>query len=137
MGTWGVGAFENDGACDHAAGVIDGGGTGLVEEALDRVLETGDDYLEAPEAEEAIAAAEIVARLLGRPGPASDYTAELDAWISRSKPAANSGLAAKAAQAVRRILREPSELLELWQESDDLETWQTSVYDLLTRLQTA
>lgn len=62
MGAWGTGVFENDAAGAFAVAVAGGGGVAALEAALDRVLAAGDVYLEAPQAEEAIAAAEIVAR---------------------------------------------------------------------------
>jgi hypothetical protein len=67
MGAWGAGIFENDTACDFAAAVSDGGGMSLIDQTLHRVLACGDNYLEAPDAEECLATAEIIARLTGRP----------------------------------------------------------------------
>jgi Domain of unknown function (DUF4259) len=81
MGAWGKGIFENDTACDLAADVADGGGISTVEHALDRILLRGVDYLEAHDAEEGLAAAEIVARLNGSPGDKTPYTARVDRWI--------------------------------------------------------
>ncbi len=77
MGAWGKGIFENDTACDFAADVADGGGISTVEHALDRILLRGVDYLEAHDAEEGLAAAEIVARLNGSPGDKTPYTARV------------------------------------------------------------
>src|SRR5450756_344941 len=81
MGAWGPGIFENDTACDFASAVAGGGGVQAVGHALDRVLASEGNYLEAPEAEEGLAAAEIVARLRGSAGQQTAYTASIDAWI--------------------------------------------------------
>ena len=134
MGAWGPGAFENDNACDFAAAVADGGGVSALTEALDRVLSSEGEYLEAPDAEEGLAAAEIVARLRGSAGEETAYTAAVDAWVKNLRAAVSDDLAEKARRSTARILVEPSELLELWAESDDFDGWKRGVEELLKRL---
>jgi len=56
VGAWGAGVFENDVACDFASAVADGGGVHVLDEAIDRVLSSEGNYLEAPDAEEGLAA---------------------------------------------------------------------------------
>jgi hypothetical protein len=68
VGAWGFGVFENDTACDFASGVAGGGGVNALLGAIERVLSVEGNYLEAPDAEEGLAAAEIIARLRGKPG---------------------------------------------------------------------
>ena len=53
MGTWGIGVFENDTACDFAGDVAEGGDVASLETALDHVLAIGGGYLEASDAAEA------------------------------------------------------------------------------------
>jgi hypothetical protein len=134
MGAWGFQVFENDGAMDFAATVTDGGGITAVEDAFDQVIEIGDDYLESSVAEEALMAAEILARLNGQPGPQSSYFKEIDAWVAhqRTKPAP--ALIDKARRAVKRILSDNSEIVELWQDSDEFEGWKASVESVQARL---
>lgn len=64
-GAWGVGSFENDDAADWSSACSQSLGIGPVVRALNDVFSPG--YLEAPQAAEAIAAAEVVAAALGRP----------------------------------------------------------------------
>ena len=66
MGAWGFGSFDNDDAADFLADATESGDLSLVRGALDNVL-TSTEYVEAPDASQAIAAAEIVAAALGRP----------------------------------------------------------------------
>jgi hypothetical protein len=134
MGAWGNGTFENDTACDFAANVAEGNGLEVLEQALDRVLASETNYLEAPDAQEGLAAADIVARLNGSPGAQTGYTAEIDAWVERSKSTPSEALIEKARRSITRVLAEPSELLELWQESGDFEVWKASVEEVLRRL---
>jgi hypothetical protein len=134
MGTWGAGIFENDNACDFAAAVADGGGIALVDQVVDRVLACGSNYLEAPDAQECLAAADIIARLNGSPGEASAYTAAVDAWIGSARASVSAEMIDKARQAINRVLAPPSELVELWKESKDFDRWRRSVEGLSGRL---
>lgn len=127
MGTWGAGVFENDIACDFALAVAGGGGMPTVLQALERVLSSGDDYLEAPDAEEGLAAADIIARLKGNWGPQTAYTQEVDGWVSNQSMPIPDKLLAKAKQTVTRIITEPSELLELWSETAEFSSWKRHV----------
>jgi hypothetical protein len=126
MGTWGPGVFENDTACDFAATVSKRGVQALIG-ALDRVLSIEGGYLESPDAAEGLAAAEVIARLKGSPGKEDAYTASVDAWVRRSRTNPTDELVEKAKRSIARILAEPSELLELWQESEDFDDWKSSV----------
>ena len=134
MGAWGPGIFENDTACDFAAAVANGGGFSTVDQALDRVLACGGGYLEAPDAEECLAAAEIVARLNGRPGEQTPYTASVDAWVKSAPASISAETVEKAKRAVARVLFPSSELVDLWVKSDDFDGWRRSVEALLARL---
>jgi len=134
MGAWGTGVFDNDEAADFADEVAGGGGIEAVEEALDRVLDSEVEYLELPDAAAGLVAAEIVARLHGRPGPASTYAEGVDAWIAEESPAAPAALVKKARAAIARILTDSSEMKELWLESDDFDEWKRAVDGLTARL---
>ena len=134
MGEWGVGVFDNDSAPDWAYGLEGKTDTAYIADTLDRVLEVGEDYLEAPDAEEGLAAAEAVARIVGRWGVRNSYTETMDKWIESVKPTAGPDLVQKAARVVSRVLREPSEALELWAESDEFEAWKAVAVELRNRL---
>lgn len=134
MGAWGVGPFDNDDASDFADSVAEKNDLAVIEAAFDKVLGATSEYLEAPIASEAIAGAEILALLLDRPSADTEYPEEIDEWTAASKHMPSDALIAKARNALDRILAPPSELLELWSESDDLATWKTSVEDVKRRL---
>lgn len=134
MGAWSHESFGNDDACDWAARLDEYDDLSLVEATLDTVLEAGDDELEAPEASEAIAAAEVVAWLQGNPGTAEDLPEELGAWVERIRLLPSADLAAKARRALDRVLAGPSELMELWDESGEAEAWQAAVRELKGRI---
>ena len=126
MGAWGTSFHENDDAADWLADFGDAPGWSTVDEAL----ACGDDYLEAPECSNALAAAEVVAAGIGKPSPHLD--AAIAEWASRAPDEAEQRHA-KAAEVVTRI-RDDSELSELWQEADEYPDWQQAVNETLSRL---
>jgi hypothetical protein len=134
MGSWGVGSFENDNAVDWTYGLEGKSDLSYVEATLDKVLNLGPSYLEAPDAQEAIAAAEAVARLLGRFAVRDAYTKSIDDWVSQVSVRPSSQLIERARRALERIQQEPSELLELWNESAEAKAWKDSVAALALRI---
>jgi hypothetical protein len=134
MGTWSVDAFGNDDAADWAHELEQAEDLDPVQEAIDAVLSVGDEYLEAPEASIALAAAEVLARLCGNPGEKNSYTEVIDRWVEGAQLKPTVELLDKAQAAIARILAENSELKELWEDSDEYDAWQESVDNLRTRL---
>ena len=134
MGTWSVDPFGNDDAADWAHELEDAEDLGPIEAAIDAVLAAGDEYLEAPEASIALAAIEVLARLGGNPGEKSAHTDVVDKWISSTELKPTVELLDRAQAAIVRILAENSELKELWEESDEYDSWNASVDDLRTRV---
>lgn len=134
MGTWGVNSFGNDNAADWVWELEKASDLSVVEEAIERVLDCGDEYVESPDAQEAIAAAEVLARLKGKPDLQDAFSEGVDKWVKSHPIKPPPALVQQALQALDRILREPSELLDCWQDSDDLQGWTAAVEDLKKRL---
>ena len=134
MGAWGTGIFDNDTACDWAYGLKETNDLSLIECALDKVLKVGAEYLDAREAEEALAAAETAARLKGNWGIKDSYTEKMDEWVETTRLTPPQALIEKALKAIERTLSGPSELLELWGEVEGFIAWEESVKDLSRRL---
>lgn len=130
MGAWGHGNFENDDALDWLAELQPDDGDEAFAEVFDMVIEQKDDYIEAPEAAMALAAAEVLAALLGR--PPKTLPDEVTAWLKDKKPPKR-GLVKNAIRAVTYVLRE-SELRQLWEDTDHFADWQAEVEGLLHRL---
>ena len=136
MGAWSHDAFGNDDACDWVSQLEEHNDLGFVESTLDALLSVGDAYLEAPEASEAIAAAEVVARSQGYFGTKDETSKDVDAWVARVNLKPPRALIDKTCRALDRILTEPSELMELWEESDESGAWQYGVKELRARVST-
>ncbi|WP_440224222.1 DUF4259 domain-containing protein [Dokdonella sp. MW10] len=129
MGAWGTGSFDNDDAGDFLADVTDSGDLALIREVLDNVL-TSTEYVEAPDACQAIVAAEIVAAALGRATLAAQQQQDLSRWLASIRPKIDADLVAQAREALTMILAENSELRELWEETDDFAEWRALVNEL-------
>jgi hypothetical protein len=134
MGAWAIDALGNDDACDWVYGLEECTDLSLVEEALNKVLVEGDAYLESPEACEALAAIEVIARLQGNWGEKNAYSVAMDAWVEKTGLVPGKELAEKAHKVIARILADDSELKELWQESEEFDEWQVSVKNLAGRV---
>lgn len=134
MGTWDVDAFGNDTAADWAWSLDGVSDFSVVGETLDRVLAAHNEELDAPTAEEGVAAAEAVARALGKVDSPNAYTESVDKWVSRLSAPPEPALIAKASAVVDRVVTSPSELLDLWQETEDKVRWEQYMAELKTRL---
>jgi hypothetical protein len=134
MGAWGTGIFDNDTACDWAYDLKETSDLSLIESALDKVLKVGAEYLDASDAEKALAAAEAVARLKGSWGIRDSYTEKMDKWVETTRLTPPQALVEKALRGIERVLSGPSELLELWGEVEGFIAWEESVKDLSRRL---
>ena len=128
MGTWNTSSFDNDDAQDWLAELDEAEDTDILTEALSAVAEN-EDYVEAPEAQQAVAAAEVVAAMNGH--PAADLPGEAATWSQRHG-SADSTLAGLARRAVTRVQTD-SELKELWDEGDATD-WNAMMSDLAARL---
>ena len=133
MGAWGVLAFDNDDANDWAYDLEGADDLALVESAFDTIEQT-DDYLEAPDASNALAACEVLARLNGKSGYKNSSTEKVDEWVAAHPQTPSPALLKRADAAIDRILGENSELKELWADSDQNGAWLASVEDLRQRL---
>ena len=135
MGAWGSGIYENDDALELVDDVTGGGGLEAIEDALRRVLDTGPEYLEIPEAAQGLAAADIVSRLQARNVPADTGVPALQAWLEEADFFAGAMTVGRARAAVERVMQKPSELMELWSETGSLDPgWIRNISLLMCRL---
>jgi hypothetical protein len=134
MGAWGAGSFDNDTACDWSYDLEETDDLSLIENALGRVLDARDEYLDAMDAEEALAAAEVIARLQGNFGEKNAYTEPVDEWVAENPLTVTPELAKKSHAAIERIMGAQSELAELWEESESFDEWKAAVAELKGRI---
>ena len=117
MGTWDGGPFDNDSAADWSGGLHKAPAEerpGLIRQALTAVVEHGpDDYLDSDFANEAIAAAAVIAsQLPGGPAITSPYGPEF--LRTGGRIALPDDLPALAVRALDRVDAANSEWPVLW-----------------------
>ena len=130
MGAWGVGSFENDDAGDWAWELAEAEDTSILDQAFSIINDT-DGYIEAPDCSIALAAAEVVAALRGR--PASELPEDVTKYVARLGTPPSANLVAAALLALERI-KTNSELRELWDESGNSAEWLNEIAHLEARL---
>ncbi|CAN1213431.1 DUF4259 domain-containing protein [Tumidithrix helvetica PCC 7403] len=135
MGAWDTDPFGNDTAGDWTYDLEETEDLSLIKSTIQNLLDIGEDYLDASDAEEVIAAADTLARLKGNFYIRNAYTRIVDEWVAKYKLVPPQHLIDSAVQAIARILTPPSELFELWQETEDFEAWRNHLEELKQRLQ--
>lgn len=125
MGAWSHEPFGNDDANDWAYGLEDVQDLSLIEQAIDQALDA-EDYLEAPEGTNAVAAVEVLAKLLGKGTQSDAYTEKVDEWVKSVSIKPSAELLDKAKRVLVRVAGENSELQELWGEAGSDE-WAASI----------
>ncbi|MER0479582.1 DUF4259 domain-containing protein [Streptomyces sp. Edi2] len=131
MGTWDVGPFDNDTAADFSYTLdetAEGKREGIIRSALARAVDTH-GYLDHDISVEAIAAAALVAAQCPGGEPITTaYGPDLPI------PKLPTDLRELAVHALDRVVTEPSELMELWGESDEDGPWRATLSQLRNAL---
>lgn len=141
MGAWGIKTFENDGAMDWLGEFLEAPGEQTILRAfspepavarpglLGRLMGKKPGIVPAElDGEEVLAAAEVVATILGKPGA---YNPE--ELASPPNVALRPETPQKALSAIDRVMAN-SNLKDCWQETEDFEAWKAEVADLRSRL---
>ncbi len=147
MSVWGPGPFDNDDAADWLSELEDEReeetGAELLEDAVSEVAAPENvGYVEIPEGAMAVAAAELVALLLGKPGGDKDILdqetrASLSQEMERLDARRREQLVSQALTAVDRVLndKENSELRQVLEGDEGmLSAWTSMMRDLHSRL---
>ncbi|MGV9289257.1 DUF4259 domain-containing protein [Streptomyces sp. NPDC003719] len=127
VGTWEMGPFDNDMAADFA-NILDDAAPDqredLVRATLSRAVQAG-DYLEAPEGEEAVAAAALIAaQCPGGDAVSASYGPE------EPMPAFADDLRLLAVDALDRVVAKESEIAALWNETPSGLEWRRGILRL-------
>ncbi|MEV4319215.1 DUF4259 domain-containing protein [Actinocrispum sp. NPDC049592] len=122
MGTWDKGAFDNDDAADFSGDLDDADPADRVELIREALAAAADnsDYLEVTDANQAIAAAAIVASQQPD-GPEVDSAYGPDFLTGGGTIDLPDDFVELSLRAIARVLDEESEWRELWEQADELE----------------
>ncbi|RYD35262.1 MAG: DUF4259 domain-containing protein [Verrucomicrobiaceae bacterium] len=131
MEAWDAGSFGNDTASDWVYALEECADLSFIEDTLQGILDVGGRYMNALDGAEAVAAAEVVAWLLGRPTPVDSDSQCVAEWVASHPLAPPPALVGKALAVIHRIQGRRSELAELWEKDAE---WFTAMADLHARL---
>ncbi|MBO9732338.1 MAG: DUF4259 domain-containing protein [Chitinophaga sp.] len=131
MGAWGTRNFENDGSQDWVFDVIDSKDGGLVSDTLARII-NNIETLEVSDCEEALAAAELVAALVGK--PSEDFPEDPLDQLDVLNLIATRALRNQAIAAVNKIVA-GSEMKNYWEGEGQGEAWAAIQAGLVKRLE--
>ncbi len=140
MGTWGFGSFENDTALDWIGEFGDNPSvneliaamTGVLGEQVTPSKMAMMEYLDDEDAcPIAVAAAEVVAAMRGRPHP--EFSEELKPWVEANKSAATAQMTETALRAIQAA-RTNEIFLSCFCDDEDVSQWQSELDELVGRL---
>lgn len=132
MGAWATDSFANDDALDWLLDFVESPTIEMLRGTLEHITTMdADEDLEAPDCSEAVAAAEIVAALNGK--PSAKLPDDLRDWLQTDHGLKAQSLTHTAADAMKRIMQS-SELQELWDDSDSSAGWLDEMAGLIRRL---
>lgn len=135
MGTWGPQIFDNDAACDLAGGIAHTeAGSGEAEELILGALKPFDAAAEGWLVDEALAAADIVARLRGHFGQRDGYTGSIDRWVRKQRVAVTPEMVSAAQAAVANVLQHAEVFAARWTHPEVASEWLDYVRALQARL---
>lgn len=129
MGAWGIGVFENDSALDWIYELNSIKDVSGLQQYFDLVI--SQQYAEIDESCFALAAAEVVAALVG--AEATDLPGEVKQWVSDHPLKVSLDQRKTAVQAVDLVLSS-SEAQELWSGADEYNEWRSLLNHLISRL---
>ncbi|MGE5389633.1 MAG: DUF4259 domain-containing protein [Deltaproteobacteria bacterium] len=139
MGAWETGVFDNDSALDWLDDILESGSLTRVLLPLKQTINSRrktifgrnkNKYIEEPLGSECLAAAEVIATSIGRPG--HTIPVQLIDWVEAKRMQLDTKTIELAARAVI-IIKTDSELKELWEESEYYCQWLETVNDLEKR----
>lgn len=146
MSIWGPDPFDNDDGADWFADLMNEPSLDLIRKAIEEISDPSHiGYLEVIDGAEAVAAAEVLAELLGSPGEdpvlgeeLEELTKALKKELMRESKRGVNKLIKQAVDALEIILNdtENSELRQMWEgQEDEMPAWSLAITTLQQRLQ--
>lgn len=133
MTDWTIDPFDNDAASQWVSDLVDEDNLEFVRRTLDAAMASARETLDSEDAQRAIAAAELLALLVGNPSPC--VCEDLVHWAQAHRPDVQEELLEAADTVLARILAPRSELRSLWQDAGKLDVLSESLETLRVRLQ--
>lgn len=134
MGTWDIGFFDNDMACDWENEINSKTSLKYIEDALTPVVNNKEEFLDIDLANRALAAAEAIAIILGKDSINSSYTEHLDKWAKDYDKEIPKELLKLAINAIDKVLASNSELKQFWKIRAEHDDWLDIIEKLKDKL---
>lgn len=134
VGTWEIGFFDNDMACDWENEINTDTTLTYIEQAFTPVINNQDDSLDIDLANRSLAAAEALARVLKKDGEHNSYTKHLDSWIEQTDIEVPSSLTKLALDTIELVIDSESELMQYWKIRGEFDNWISLIEQLKDRL---
>lgn len=130
MGTWGLGTFDDDLACDWLEDLYDSDAIAFFDQCLDL---TGHQDLEYLACVGVVCTAEILHGVLAEPREGLPEVA--CQWIEGHKRMDVRHWVTQAISGLQRVIDPGSEMHQLWEDNDEMyEAWMSQITDLRSRL---
>ena len=129
MSAWGTEPFDNDDVAEWTAELSEGDLRSQLFAAVAAAADwPEDELLEIPDGVSAVAAAQVIAYLLGRDKMnQTEHTADVLGIVNQQRFTPDKELIQEAVAALSRVQGEESELKELWAESKHYDDWKSVV----------
>lgn len=134
MGTWDIGFFDNDMACDWENGIKENQELSYIKDAFIPVLENKEESLDIDKANRSLAAAESLARLLGYGAEQNSYTKHIDKWAQGFDKSVPESLILLAVDSLEKVVGIDSEIGQYWKIRGEFDNWKKSITELKERL---
>jgi hypothetical protein len=129
MRAWGSRSFENEAACDWAEELVEHG-LPLVTATLDKALIVKANYLTVYDVAVAIAACEVIARLMGGDFLPCPDRVKVVGWVSLCSQTIPFGTEQKSIDVIDHILSRPTGSFALWQTEYIKNCWYANVWNI-------
>lgn len=136
MGVWGSRSFENKAACDWAEEMVEHG-IEFVDASLDKTLIVKAKYLTVYDSAVAIAACEVIARLMGCNFPPCPNSLKAVGWATANNEIVPCELPQKAIDVIDHILSRPTGSFALWQTEYFKNCWYENAWNIRREIYSA
>ncbi|MFA0813591.1 DUF4259 domain-containing protein [Microbulbifer epialgicus] len=131
MGTWGMGFFEDDTACDLRDDAIDSDAVSFI---CNAISSKDADYIELDQCHELIISGVILDFLIKGKNHDPENEAFTE-WLSQQNRDDVISFKPDVLEGLHSVLSEKSELKELWQQNeDDSQKWKSNIENLISSL---
>lgn len=130
MSDWKLDFYGNDASAEWVDELLEKHDLSLIQSTLQHAIAQRVGYLEGHDGERVLASVDILLRLKKFCQYSDDSTEVVDDWVAEHPLTVEKSICLLGADAIDRILTPQSELLELWEESEDFQRWKAALISM-------